>query len=186
MSRIGKFLRVFPLLFLFLPGGLVGQRGGGGGGAEAGFFRGVAEYYNVAHEEVSVLSEWGLAPAEIPVVLFLAGRVGISPDVVVARRQRGADWIDIARGLGVHAGDLYVRLEGPSGFLSGAYDRFNSSGPAEWDSVTLTDREVTGLVNVRFISRFLEVPPGDVIRALQTGGSVVQGYTALRRRTQRP
>lgn len=186
MSRRRKILRLFPLLFLVLPTALSAQRGGGGGGPEADFLRGVAEYYNVAPEEVFVLSQWGMTPAEVPVVLFLAGRAGVSPDVVVAQRQRGRDWLDIAQGLGVHAGDFYVRIQGSPGFLSDAYERFNDTPAAQWGDVVLTDEDIVGLVNVRFMSRFLEVPPAEVIRALGRGPAVVAGYRALAgRRMQR-
>lgn len=185
MSRKGKFLRILPLFFLLVPGAVSGQRGGDDAGAEADFFRGVAEYYNVDQQEVAVLSQWGMAPAEIPVVLFLAGRAGVSPDVVVAQHQRGRDWIDIAQAFGVHAGDFYVRLEGPPGFLSSAYDRFAATTTARWSEVSLADRELIGLVNVRFMSRFLRVPPRDVIRALPRGGNVVAGYRTLRARASR-
>ena len=182
MSRKGKLLRLVLLLFLSVPTALSGQRGGGGGGPEADFLRGVAEYYNMPQAEVAVLTQWGMAPAEIPVVLFLAGRAGVSPDVVVAQRQRGRAWIDISQGFGVHAGDFYVRLAGPTGPLERAYDQFSNTPASRWSELDLEDREIVALVNVRFMSRHLDVPPGDVIRALQGRGGVVAGYRTLRRR----
>lgn len=185
MIRKRKILRLFPLLFLVLPTALSGQRGGGGGDPEADFLRGAAEYYNVAPEEVFVLSQWGMTPAEVPVILFLAGRAGVSPDVVVAQRQRGRAWRDIAQGLGVHPGDFYVRVQGSPGFLSDAYQRFSDTPAARWGEVALTDQDIVGLVNVRFMSRFLEVPPAEVIRALGRGPAVVEGYRALAGRRMR-
>ena len=179
MSRKRKILRLAPILFLLLPTMASAQRRGAPEGPEADFLRGAAEYYNVAPQEVFVLSRWGMAPAEIPVVLFLAGRAGVSPDVVVAQRQRGRDWLEISRGFGVHSGDFYVRFQGSPGFLADAYGRFEETRPAGWSRVQLSDRDVIGLVNVRFMSRFLEVPPRDVVVALGEGMEVVAGYRTL-------
>ena len=184
MGRIRKILR-FSTLFLLVPGTLAAQAPRPGGGVPADFLRDVSEYFNVDPQEVAVLSRWDMAPAEIPVVLFLSGRTGVSSDVVIARRQRGRDWIDIAEGFGLHAGDFYVRLNGSPGFLAGVYDRYAATSPMAWHEVQLTDRELTALVNIRFISRFLSLPPEDVIRALENASGVVPAYRALRRGTSR-
>lgn len=179
MDRKRKTLRLFPLLFLVAVPGLEAQGGAGRQGPQGDFLRAAAEYFNVAPREAVVLSQWGLRPAEVPVVLFVAGRAGVSPDVVVAQRERGRPWRSIAEGLGVHASDLYVRPSDGPGFLRNAYQQFEALPPARWAEVELTDAEVVGLVNVRFLSRYFEVPPGDVIRALGRDGDAVEAYRIL-------
>ncbi len=79
-----KTLRLFPLLFLVASPGVFGQDRGGGQHPEGDFLRGAAEYFNVAPREAVVISQWGLRPAEVPVVLFLSGRAGVSPAVAAA------------------------------------------------------------------------------------------------------
>ena len=174
-----KTLRLVPLLFLVAAPGLKAQGEAGLRGPQGDFLRAAAEYFNVAPREVVVLSQWGLRPSEVPVVLFVAGRAGVSPDVIVAQRERGRSWMGIADGLGVHASDLYVRQTGGPGFLRDAYQKFESIPPARWGEVELGDAEVVGLVNVRFLSRYFEVTPAEAIRALGRDGDAVEAYRTL-------
>ena len=150
-----------------------------GGDSRDAYFRAVAEHFRTTEREVSVLAQWGLASGEIPVVLYLADRAQVSPDVVVAQRRRGSDWMDIAHGLSVHAGDFHVRVDGPAGFLSDAYARFGQAPASAWSGVRLTDSEVVGLVNVRFLSRFLGMSATDVVRELGAGNDMVAGFARL-------
>ncbi len=172
--RVSKrTLTIVPLLFL--SEALHGQASG----PERAYLHAVAEHFGTPGQEVLVLSQWSLSVGEIPVVLFLADRAGISPDVVVAQRQRGRSWMDIAQEFSLHAGDFHVRVEGSPGFLAEAYARFGSLDASRWSTVSLSDVEVVGLVNVRFLSRFLGVSPSRVVRELGSG-SVVEGYQRLR------
>lgn len=150
-----------------------------GGDATDAYFRAVAEHFRTTEREVSVLAQWGLSAGEIPVVLYLAERAQVSPDVVVAQRRRGAEWMDIASGLSVHAGDFHVPVDGPAGFLSDAYARFGEAPPSAWSGVRLTDAEVVGLVNVRFLSRSLGRPAAEVARGLGDGADMVAGFSRL-------
>jgi len=143
------------------------------------YLRAAAEHFRIPSQEVVVLARWGLSPGEIPVVLFLARQAGVSPDVVVAQRRRGSGWMEIAAGYSVHAGDFYVAVSGPTGFLAPAYERYASLGPSQWSSVSLSDQEVVGLVNVRFLSRHLARSPARVIQELGSGGAV-SAYGRLR------
>ena len=179
MDRKRKTLRLIPLLCLVAVPGLEAQAGGSRPGPQSDFLRAAAEYFNVAPREAVVLSQWGLRPAEVPVVLFVAGRAGVSPDVIVAQRERGRPWRSIGEGLGVHASDLYVRQSDGAGFLRSAYEQFESLPPARWGEVELTDADVVGLVNVRFLSRYFEVTPGEAIRAFGRDGDAVEAYRAL-------
>jgi hypothetical protein len=164
---------------LALPTPLEAQRGGGGSD-EAEFLRTVAEHFDTPGSEVRVLSRWGLSPTEIPVVLRLAKRAGVSPDVLVAQRRRGDDWMPIAKGYSLHAGDFHVPIDGPAGFLGAAYERFGARAASRWRDITLSDDEVVGLVNVRFLSRALEVRPARVIEAMGGGGDIVGGFARLK------
>ncbi len=168
------------LLCLAVPATLEAQRGGTGNSDETAFLRAVAEHFGTPRSEVQVLSRWRLSAKEIPVVLRLAKRAGVSPDVVVAQRRRGVGWMEIARGYSVHAGDFHVPIDGSPGFLSAAYERFNARAPSEWRAITLSDAEVAGLVNIRFLSRALDVRPGRVVQAMGDGNDIVGVFIRLR------
>lgn len=168
------------LLCLAAPAGLEAQRGGGGNSDEAAFLRTVAEHFSMPQSEVRVLARWSLQAREIPVVLRLAKRVGVSPDVVVAQRQHGESWMDIARGYSVHAGDFHVPIGGSAGFLNGAYERFNARPASERRDISLSDAEVVGLVNLRFLSRALKVRPEQAIEAMGDGRDIVGAFVQLK------
>ncbi|MDE2804778.1 MAG: hypothetical protein OXN18_06495 [Gemmatimonadota bacterium] len=175
MWNAGRSRAAAALLLVLAPGVLEAQTGNAD---DAAFLRAVGEYFGTPAGEVVVLTRWNLSTAEIPVVLRLATRAGVPPDVVVAQRRRGAGWLEIARSYSVHAGDFHVPINGSPGFLAGAYERFRARVASEWRDVSLSDEELVGLVNVRFLSRSLGVPASSVVREL-SGGDVVAAYTRL-------
>ena len=167
------------LLCLLAPGAAQGQRGGEGDPNETAFLRAVGKHFGTPRSEVLVLSRSGVSAREIPVVLRVSKRAGVSPDVVVAQRRHGAGWMEIARGYSVHAGDFHVPIDGPAGFLRAAYERFNSRSASKWREIALSDDEVVGLVNVRFLSRAVGMAPGRVLKALGDGRDVVGVFIRL-------
>ena len=85
----------------------------------------------------------------------------------------------IAAAYSVNAGDFHVNIDGPAGILSEAYDRFGARAASAWREVSLTDEEVVGLVNLRFLSRFLNVSPARVARELGGSGGMVGVFLRL-------
>ena len=63
--------------------------------AHSDYFRSVARYFSLPASEVSILAEWEIAPDEVPVVLFVARRSGVSPEAVVALRDSGQSWASL-------------------------------------------------------------------------------------------
>ncbi|MCY3678395.1 MAG: hypothetical protein F4Z31_21885 [Gemmatimonadetes bacterium] len=175
MWNAGRSRAAAALLCVLAPGALEAQSGKSD---EAAFLRAVGEHFATPPGEVMVLSRWDLSTAEIPVVLRLATRAGVPPDVVVAQRRRGASWLEIARTYSVHAGDFHVPINGSAGFLAAVYARFEARVASEWRDVSLSDEELVGLVNVRFLSRSLGVPASSVLSELG-GGDVVAAYIRL-------
>lgn len=175
--------RAFAVLLLCLaaPAPLEAQRGGGGDSDEAAFLRAAGEHFDTPRSEVLVLTRWGLSATEIPVVLRLAKRAGVSPDVVVSRRRHGASWMEIAHGYSVHAGDFHVPIDGSRGFLTEVYERFSARPASQWREISLSDVEVVGLVNIRFLSRKLDVRPEQVVEAMGDGSNIVGAFIRLRR-----
>ncbi|MDE2655177.1 MAG: hypothetical protein F4087_08190 [Gemmatimonadetes bacterium] len=175
MTTISRLPTLAALFALAVPALVQGQRPGAGGPDQAEFLRAVAEHFGTPQQEVAVLAQWRLDMAEIPVVLFVADRAGVSPDVVISQRRRGEGWMAIAHGYSVHAGDFHIPIDGDAGILAGAYERFSARAASEWHEVTLSDVEVAALVNVRFLSRHLGLRPDQVVGEL--GGS--EGMVAV-------
>ena len=149
---------------------------------EGVYFRAVADYFRVAPEEVAILREWNVSTEEVPVVLFVAGRAGVPPDVVVAIRQDGSSWSEVAQRYRLGAGAFYLQInDDGEGSLSRAYGMFNRTPQPEWPAILLLDREIVSLVNLRVISQNLAMPPSQVLAARDRVGSYVLGYDELRR-----
>jgi len=147
------------------------------------YFHAVGDHFKVSSREVSILSEWQIAPDEVPVVLFLAQRGGIASDAVVALRRSGRSWSDLAQRYGVGAGDFHVDLaEGaPAGSLSHAYDLYRSTPSSGWGRLVLSDADIVGLVNVKVLSASTGAAPAQVLATCDRAGSWVAGFRALLR-----
>ncbi len=180
MSTNRRLLALAPFLLLSTPPALQGQRPDAGGPDQAAFLRAVAEHFGTPQQEVAVLAQWKLDMAEIPVVLFVAGRAGVSPDLVISQRRRGDGWMAIARGYSVHAGDFHIPIDGDQGVLAAAYERFAARAASEWHEVTLSDAEVVALVNLRFLSRQLGLPADRVVGELGGSEGMVAVFVRLR------
>ena len=143
------------------------------------YYRAVGQHFGVPPSEVIVLSEWRLPPEEIPVVLYIADRGGISPDAVVALRQGGTGWPVVARRYALDAGSFHVRIDGNAGSLARLYEEYAARPQAQWSSIQLSDGDVIALVNLRVLSEVLRGTPLAVLQARDRAGSWVAAYRAL-------
>lgn len=162
--------------------GVLAQGGTGEDPARiASFLRTVATHFQLPVDEVFILSEWNVAPDDVPVVLFLADRSGISPDVLVALRRAGNGWASITSRYGLGADLLHVPMSaaeaGP--LLEALYGRFEATPRNRWGSLPLTDDEVLALVNLRVISQGLSLAPGAVMAARANSTSFVGAHAGL-------
>ena len=180
MRTLPRLSSAIPMLFLCVPALLQGQGQATGAADEVAFLHAAGESFGFPHGELEVLRRWGLSSGEIPVVLFLARRAGVSPDVLVTQRSSGDSWMAIATRYQLHAGDFHVQLDGPHGTLAGVYDRFNDRPASKWRDISLSDEEVVGLVNVSFLARYLNVSPGRAAEELGQGGGMVGAFQRLR------
>lgn len=142
-----------------------------GGDRSEAYFRAVAEFFQLPRSEVSILSDWRLPAEEIPVVLFIARRAGVSAEALVALRRSGQGWEALSRRYRIDASHLYVPLPESvgGGRLQGAYARYRATAPANWSSVTLGDREILDLVNLRLLAQVLHLAPEIVLRQAGSG-----------------
>lgn len=146
------------------------------------YLQAVGEHFRVSVDEVRVLASWGRPASDIPVVLFVAGRGGVSPDAVMALRNAGRGWSEIAGRWQLHAGDFHVPIDDSvdAGPLAGVYEQYRSRPGTGWPSITLADGDVVALVHVRFLSEYLGVAPARVIQALGRAGAGPAALQALR------
>jgi hypothetical protein len=152
--------------------------------SERAYFRAVAGFFQVPESEIAILSHGGDIPAdEIPVVLFMARRGGVSAEAVAALREAGRGWTELAQRFGVGANVLHVpvREAASAGMLSAAYQRFASTPMERWSMVTLDSEEIVALVNVRVLAQALRVEPDVVAARSGSTASFVELYDQLLR-----
>lgn len=144
---------------------------GGGDPGRAAYFGAVAEFFGLPASEVAILGEARLPAQEIPVVLFVARRAGISPEAVVALRGSGQGWTELARRYGLDAAHFHVPLpDGASaGRLGAAYGQYRATPTSRWGEVRLTEDDIVSLVNVRVLAQTLRRSPADVLAAAESG-----------------
>ncbi|MHB1194919.1 MAG: hypothetical protein ACYC6F_17990 [Longimicrobiales bacterium] len=144
------------------------------------YFGAVAEYFVLPRSEVTILGDWNLPAEEIPVVLFLARRGGVSPEAVVALRRSGQGWAALAERYRMGPAEFHVPLpeSAAAGSLEGVYRTFRSLPTSGWQEIELTDADIVGLVNLRLLSETLRRPPQDIL-AEQAGVSWVAVYARL-------
>lgn len=145
------------------------------------YFRAVARHFEVPVEEVAILGEWDLETDEIPVVLFISSKAGVSPDVLVGQRRSGRSWRDVAQRSGIGTRSFHVALppDAPVGILSRAYSEFRTRSAGEWDRILLEDQDIVCLVNMRVLSEDVGVPPLRVLQSREEAGSFVAGLASL-------
>lgn len=145
--------------------------------ARRAYLQAAADFFGLPSEEVAILSDWDIALEEIPPVLFLARRAGVSPEALVALRRSGRSLSDLAESYGIGAAALHVpvRDEAATGALTAAYDRYRAMPVGDWPSIRLSDEDIVALVNVRMIAQTLGLSAEEVIR--HTGST--RSYVAL-------
>lgn len=145
------------------------------------YFRAVSEFFEIPAGEVAILRQWRLDAEEVPVVLFVAGRTGVSAEALAQLRRSGQGWGDLASRYGLDASHFHVPLpeEADAHALSGPYGQYRTLPPARWREVRLTDADIVVLVNVRLLAQTLRLPTEQVLRRHAGTPSFVELYTAL-------
>jgi hypothetical protein len=144
-------------------------------------FRAVADFFQMPPGEVSILGEWRLPTEEVPVALFVARRAGVSPEALVALRRSGRGWSELAGRYHLDAAHFYVPLsdDAAAGPLQAAYDQYRSLPALRWSEVSLQDRHIVDLVNLRLVSQTLRIAPATVLAQAVGAGSWDRVYRAL-------
>jgi hypothetical protein len=147
------------------------------------YLRAAGVYFGVHPNEVLILAEWRLHPEEVPVLLFMARAAGVSPDALAASRRDGASWSELAARFGIGAGAFFVDVGGgdPGAALFRAYERFRERPRSDWGAIRLDDREITMLVNLKFLAGHLRHPPRRILEAWESEASFVGVFSQLSR-----
>jgi hypothetical protein len=110
----------------------------------------VGEYYGTRPGRIP---GW-IDPDELPVIYLLAREARVSPEIIIALRERGWSWIDITYHLGV---DPYVYVSRMP-YTTGYWRRYSA-----WELRYLTDRHIIDFVSAMFWADYHRRPLRQVI-----------------------
>lgn len=152
--------------------------------AERAYFRAVARHFDLPESEVVILGSGELHADEVPVLIFVARRAGISPEALAALRESGRSWTDLADRYEIGARALHVPLHdiGSAGRLSQLYAAFRDTPVDRWADIRLSSEDIVALVNVRVLAQSLGLRPDDVMGRTTEAASFVEVYAQMIRR----
>lgn len=137
-----------------------------------GFYLAVGDYYRVPQREVIIIKERGIPYEEMPVVLFIAGRARVAPEIIVDLRLRGMSWMDITLRFGLTPEIYYVPVRvGPP--YGKAYGYYMNKPKKKWKKIVFKDSDIINLVNLKFTSEHYKYSPKEVIKMREKGKNFV-------------
>jgi hypothetical protein len=149
--------------------------------SERAYYRAVARYFQMPEGEIAILGNWNLPADEVPVLVFVARRAGVSAEALVALRESGRSWTELSARYQIGARALHVPLHDASsaGRLSVLYDQFRDTPVDRWGEIRLSSEDIVALVNVRVLSQSLGLTSDEVMRRTATATSFVELYAQL-------
>jgi hypothetical protein len=165
---------------------LAAQDAAAASAVEAAYLRMISAHFGISPTEATHMAEDLGAAEEVPVVFLLARESGLSPSVILSRRQRAGpagatSWIQVARQLQLGAGVFHVVVpdDEVDDRIRGALNAFQETPRVRWADVEISDDDVVALTHLRVLSRQLGVSKGEILRARTTAGSWVDSIRHL-------
>ena len=137
------------------------------------FYAAVSQRFDIPEDQVRALVEAGVSPAEVVVVYFVAQNSLKSPDEVLADREGGKSWREIAMASSIGPESFYYPLpfaaRKPFTNVYAVYHRVPRSHWT-WEQLQLGDADVESLVNLRFLGEAAGDEAPEALRRLDGQG----------------
>lgn len=168
-----SLIRVFLVVLIFTVASVIESSAGGtntdvspGDEAITEFFLAVGDYYRIPQAEVINIRGRGVPPYEIPVVLFIAKRAHVTPEMIMDFRLRDNTWLYTALRFGFGAEIFYVpvRMVPKDSLFAKAYESYKHKPKKEWRAIVLSDDDIVNLVNLKMMSEHYGYPPEKIIK----------------------
>ncbi len=122
------------------------------------FHLAIGQYYGYPVQTVSHWHPHWIHADELPVIYMLAREARVSPEVIIALRERGWSWIDITYHLRVDPAIYVAHLGPPYGVAHGYWRK-----PPRGHLRRLSDRQIIDFVNVYFWAGYHRRPVREII-----------------------
>ncbi len=156
-----RLMRVFLAVLVFVATLVLESYGGGGdrrGSPEeealSGFFDAVGGYYRVPQTELVIIRKRGIPVYEIPVVLLVAKRAHVAPDVITDFRLRDNPWLysTLRFGLGPEIFYVPVTVAVKDPLYAKAFGHHKHKPEKEWKTIVPSDDDIINLANLKLMS----------------------------------
>ncbi len=136
-----------------------------------GFLVAIADYYRTPQSEAIIITERGIPSHEVAVVLFLAKKAHVPPEMITNLRLSGQTWLDITLRFGLNPEIFYVPVKiivtGPP--YQKVYKNYNGIPKNNWRAIRVSDDDIVNLVNLKFMSEHYNYPPEEIIKMRSDG-----------------
>ncbi len=139
--------------------------------ALSGFFLAIGDYYRIPQTEIIIIWKRGIPAYEIPVVLFIAKRAHVAPEIVMDFRLRDNTWLYTTLRFGLGPEIFYVPLgvAAKDSLYRKVYGYYEHKPKKEWKTIVLSDDDIINLVNLKLMSEHYGYPPEKIIKMRSEG-----------------
>lgn len=127
------------------------------------FYFSLGEFFNVPEEEIIIIKKRYhpiVKDEEIPIILILKEKTGVSPQVIIDLRKKGYTWYEIFIYFGIKPEKFYKTVIVKAGPPYGkAWGYHKKSKPKK---IIISDKDLIILTNVKFISEYYRENPKEV------------------------
>ena len=113
-----RLIEIFLAVLMFMAGPAIESNAGeaesripSGEKTLSEFFLVIEDYYRIPQTEVVLIRERGIPAYEIPVVLFIAKKAHVAPEIVIDFRLRDNTWLYTALRFGLGPEIFYVPVD---------------------------------------------------------------------------
>jgi hypothetical protein len=146
------------------------------------FHLAIGRHYHADAKHVRACRARGIPDDDIPVVLHVAARAHVGPDLILEMRSTGQSWMGICAHFGFGAEIFHVEVDEIPGPPYGkAYGYYRNRPRSEWHTIRLHDDEVAHLVNVRFLAEYHKCPPSEILRKHRKGESFASFHARVKK-----
>ena len=135
------------------------------------FYAAVSQRFDIPENQVQALVEAGVPPAEVVVLYFVAESSLRSPDEIIADREGGKSWGQIAQASSIGPEAFYYPLPNARKPFTNVYAVYHQLPRSHWtwEHLQLQDADVENLVNLRFLGELAGDKAPEVLRMRSQG-----------------
>jgi hypothetical protein len=138
------------------------------------FYMALSDYNRLPEANIVAIRNSGIPDEHVPVVLFIAARAQVAPDVIAKMRLKGMSWMKIAAKFNLGPDTFYVPAN--DSYAGTVYEKpYNGfkKDRKQWKRIKLSDDDVVNMVNLKFASEYHNYTPEQVVKLRSSGRSFI-------------